>query len=234
FNSFYRANRNAIYRNPEGVEFPLYFNGKVIKQGSGEIIAYLLSGHALEVCVTRSDMLHGRISGIYLSQCPEDQEENLHILVERLAAGGLQVWLQTDGRKPDLLENFLKIKGVRVICNIVGSGETTAKIFGGTPDVNDLGKTIDLVRSSPEGLVRFLAAPLPNEDGWAWPKGDDAAMAARMVAEACGQRTLPFAVTAVTPDMAWDMHGLEPLPGQSLLMYRSAVRRFLFKAEIAK
>ncbi|MDR2055297.1 MAG: hypothetical protein LBQ10_05460, partial [Desulfovibrio sp.] len=39
FNSFYRANRNAIYRNPEGVEFPLYFNGKVIKQGSGEIIA---------------------------------------------------------------------------------------------------------------------------------------------------------------------------------------------------
>ena len=54
FNTFYRANRKAIYRNPEGVEFPLFDDGTVIKQGSGEVIAYLLSGHALEGAVTRS------------------------------------------------------------------------------------------------------------------------------------------------------------------------------------
>ena len=58
FNTFYRANRKAIYRNPEGVEFPLFDDGTVIKQGSGEVIAYLLSGHALEGAVTRSDLLH--------------------------------------------------------------------------------------------------------------------------------------------------------------------------------
>ena len=69
FNTFYRANRKAIYRNPEGVEFPLFDDGTVIKQGSGEVIAYLLSGHALEGAVTRSDLLHGWISGLYLSQC---------------------------------------------------------------------------------------------------------------------------------------------------------------------
>lgn len=34
FNTFYRANRKAIYRNPEGVEFPLFSDGEVIKQGS--------------------------------------------------------------------------------------------------------------------------------------------------------------------------------------------------------
>ena len=45
FNTFYRANRKAIYRNPEGVEFPLFDDGTVIKQGSGDVIAYLLSGH---------------------------------------------------------------------------------------------------------------------------------------------------------------------------------------------
>ena len=61
FNTFYRANRKAIYRNPEGVEFPLFDDGTVIKQGSGEVIAYLLSGHALEGAVTRSDLLHGWI-----------------------------------------------------------------------------------------------------------------------------------------------------------------------------
>lgn len=74
FNTFYRANRKAIYRNPEGVEFPLFDDGTVIKQGSGEVIAYLLSGHALEGAVTRSDLLHGWISGLYLSQCPAAED----------------------------------------------------------------------------------------------------------------------------------------------------------------
>lgn len=87
FNAFYRANRKAIYRNPEGVEFPLFNDGQVIKQGSGEIIAYLLSGHVLEACITRSDLLHGKIGGIYPSQCPDGQEENLCILVDRLGCG---------------------------------------------------------------------------------------------------------------------------------------------------
>ena len=50
FNTFYRTNRKAIYRNPEGVEFPLVADGQVIKQGSGEIIAYLLSGHGRNEC----------------------------------------------------------------------------------------------------------------------------------------------------------------------------------------
>ncbi len=27
FNTFYRTNRPKIYRNPEGVEFPLFYNG---------------------------------------------------------------------------------------------------------------------------------------------------------------------------------------------------------------
>ena len=91
FNTFYRANRKAIYRNPEGVEFPLFSDGEVIKQGSGEIIAYLLSGRALECCVTRSDMLHGKIAGLYPSQCPAGQEDNFAVLVDRLAVGCRQI-----------------------------------------------------------------------------------------------------------------------------------------------
>lgn len=91
FNAFYRANRKAIYRNPEGVEFPLFDDGTVIKQGSGEVIAYLLSGHALEGAVTRSDLLHGWISGLYLSQCPAAEEDHFVELVQQLAKGGLTV-----------------------------------------------------------------------------------------------------------------------------------------------
>lgn len=234
FNTFYRANRKAIYRNPEGVEFPLFSDGQVIKQGSGEIIAYLLSGHELECCVTRSDMLHGKIAGLYPSQCPAGHEENFEILVNRLAAGGLQVWLQTDGRNPGLLEKLLKIKDVHVICNLVGGSETSTKIFGGAPTTEELAKTIALVQATSDGMVRFLAMPLPAGDGWEWPKREDAAAAAKMVVEACGQPTLHYSITPVTADMVWDMRGLDPLPEQNLLMYRSASRQHLFKADIAK
>ena len=234
FNTFYRTNRKAIYRNPEGVEFPLFSDGEVIKQGSGEIIAYLLSGHTLESCVTRSDMLHGKIAGLYPSQCPDGQEDNFAVLVDRLAAGGLQVWLQTDGRKPNLLEKLLKIKGVHVVCNVVGGLEASTKIFGGAPSTEELAKTIALVQATPDGVVRFLVMPLPTDDGWDWPKREDAAAAAKLVAEACGQPTQAYSITPVTVDMVWDMRGLEPLPEQNLLMYRSAARQHLFKADIVK
>ena len=235
FNTFYRTNRKAIYRNPEGVEFPLFDDGEVIKQGSGEILAYLLSGRVLECCVTRSDMLHGKIAGIYPSQCPEGQEENMLTLVDRLAKGGLQVWLQVDGRKPELLRKLLAIKDVHVILNVVGTSAATKSVFGGAPSKEALAETIELVRATPDGIIRFFAVPLPGQDGtWAWPDRAEALAAAKMVFEACNVPTLPYVIEAVTPDMAWDMHGLEALPEQTLLVYRSASRQFLFKADVAK
>ena len=105
-------------------------------------------------------MLHGKIAGLYPSQCPAGQEDNFAILVDRLAAGGLQVWLQTDGRKPDLLEKLLKIKDVHVVCNLVGGPEASTKIFGGAPSKEELAKTIALVQATPDGSVRFLAMHL--------------------------------------------------------------------------
>lgn len=126
FNTFYRANRKAIYRNPEGVEFPLFDDGTVIKQGSGEVIAYLLSGHALEGAVTRSDLLHGWISGLYLSQCPAAEEDHFVELVQQLAKGGLTVCIQTDGRNPALLERLIGLNALaKVQLNIPGPAPST-------------------------------------------------------------------------------------------------------------
>lgn len=235
FNTFYRTRRKAIYRNPEGVEFPLFDDGQTIKQGSGEIIAYLLSGHEMEACVTRSDMLHGRISGLYPSQCPAGQEDNFVTLVDRLARGGLHVWLQSDGRKPDLLERLLALKPVSVLLNVAGPASVYQRLYGEAPSKEDMARSVALVRKTPDGVIRFLAAPIPRDDGSrSWPTRDEAAGAALMVAEAAGEPTLPFAVAAVTPDMPQGLQGLEPLPEALLLKYRSAAREFLFKAEIAR
>ncbi len=234
FNTFYRANRKAIYRNPEGVEFPLFDDGNVIKQGSGEVTAYLLSGHEMECCVTRSDMLHGKISGLYPSQCPDAQDDNFVTLVTYLSNGGLEVWLQSDGRKPGLLKRLLDIKNVHVILNVAGGAELATEIFGGAPSKEELAESLQLVLGTSDGQVRFLCLPKKSGDAWCWAEPADAQAAAKMVADAAGKPTIPFGIMCATKEMPMDLHGLEPLGEQQLLPYRQAVRKHLFKADIVK
>ncbi len=235
FNTFYRANRKGIYRNPEGVEFPLFDDGTVIKQGSGEVIAYLLSGHALEGAVTRSDLLHGWISGLYLSQCPAAEEAHFVELVQQLAKGGLTVCIQTDGRNPALLERLIGLNALaKVQLNIPGPASVYEALYGSAPTKDELAKTIELVKAFPDHEIRFLATPLSGPEGARWPNRDEAGEAARMVFEACGDHQLPYAIAAVTPEMPQGMQGLEPVPDPMMLKYRSASREFLFKADIAK
>ena len=44
FSRFYRANRSDIYRDKDGVEFPVFTDGKAIRQGVSVVIGYLLAG----------------------------------------------------------------------------------------------------------------------------------------------------------------------------------------------
>ena len=236
FNTFYRTNRPAIYRNPEGVEFPLFSDGSVIKQGSGEIIAHMLSGNVMEACVTRSDLLHGWISGLYPSQCPAGQEDNFVELVRHLAAGGLKVLLQSDGRNPALLERLLAGKNVsKVTLNILGTAAAYEHSFGGPLPGADLAKSVSLARGFAGGEVRLLVSPTLRSDGsYSWTTKEEAAEAAQMVADATGDKQLPFTITAVTALMPQGLHGLEAFDPAVFLSYRSACRKFLFKTEIAK
>ena len=224
FNAFYRANRPSIYRNPEGVEFPLFHDGTVIKQGSGEVIAYLLSGHELECCVTRSDLLHGWISGLYPSRCPDSQEDNFVALVRHLGENGLQICLRVDGRKPALLERLLALKPAKVEVNLPASGVYED---GSAPVAADLGRTVALARTAAQWTVRLVASPA--SDGQ-WPARDQVAATAKALAEACGDKQLPCVVAACL-DLP---KGTEALPEAMLLKYRSASREFLFKIDMEK
>lgn len=234
FNTFYRANRPQIYRNPEGVEFPLFYDGNVLKQGSGEIIAYLLSGKALEGSVTRSDLLHGWISGLYPSQCPAGQEDNYVELIRHLADGGLRVQLQVDGRRPDLVERLLQAGNIAGLTfNLLGPANIYEESFGGAPSKEDLAKTVELVKAFPKGEVRLLVSPVKRQDGSvSWLSKQEAGEAGKFLAEAVGQPSLPIVVGSVTDLMPQGLQGLEPF--EEFLPYRSAVRNYLFKAEVAK
>lgn len=236
FNTFYRTNRPKIYRNPEGVEFPLFYNGEVIRQGSGEVIAYMLSGDALKNsgAVTRSDLLHGWISGLYLSCCPKDQEENFLTLVKHLADGGLTVCMQTDGRNSALLEKVLALNVIaKLQLNILGDSSVYESLYGQAMDSADLAKTIELTRGFTNSEIRYLASPLNIGGVVSWPDRAMALGAGKMVFEACGDHQLPIAVDKVTAEMPQGLQGLKPVEDALMLKYRSALREYLFKAEIA-
>ena len=234
FNTFYRAQRTHIYRNPEGIEFPLFDDGAVIRQGSGEIIAYLLAGHALEGAVTRSDLLHGWISGLYLSQCPADQEDHFVELVQHLSKGGLTVCMQTDGRNPELLGRLIRTGSLtRIQVNILPEAGYAA-LNGAAPEKETLAETIALARAFADHQIRFLAMPIPSAEGARWPNRDEAASAAERLFTACGDHQLPYGIAAVTPEMPQGMRGLEPISDALMLKYRSAAREFLFKADLQK
>ncbi|NLW82021.1 MAG: hypothetical protein GXY42_10170 [Desulfovibrionales bacterium] len=230
FNNYYRANRSSIYRNPEGVEFPIFDDGNVIKQGTGEILAYLLSGRVLESCVTRSELLHGWISGLNVSACPAGQEENFSTLIRVLAKGGLTVQLRSDGRRSDLLKTILDEGTVsRMVLDIVAPSRLYPTVAGGPIDLEDLNRSISLTRSHADHLIRIVVSAYAGEGGaMTRITPAEAGEAAQMVLDACGNRMLPVFVEAA------QNAGLEPLEGQALLPYRSKVRNVLVKAEIRK
>lgn len=233
-NTFYRTNRASLYRNPEGVEFPMFHDkaNNVILQGTGVVLAYLLSGDGLGSCVKRSDLLHGWISGLEVSRCPGDQEDNFLELVRLLSKGGLEVYLQSDGRKAGLLEKILAENLVsKMVLNIPGPASVYPDAMGGpAPSLEELKKSIALVRAHKNPVIRLWLTPLKAADGsYYWLSPDQAAEAAKMVAEASGDMTMPFGIQLSDETI----EGLEPLD-DNLLPYRSKVRNFLPKADIIK
>ncbi|HJD97220.1 hypothetical protein [Mailhella massiliensis] len=234
-NGFYRANRKFLHRNETGVEFPMFHDddGDVVLQGTGVIIAYLLSGKALgeSGAVSESKMLHGWISGLNVSKVPAGEEEHFAELVTALAKGGLQVVIDSDGRNADLLEKLINTGCLtRVRLNIPGPASVYPAAAGGeAPSKEELGKSIALARAFKDNVIRLYLEPIPQADGsLAWLSPADAALAGKMVAEACNDMMLPFGIQAGTEPVK----GLEPLA--NLLPYRSKVRAALPKTDIIK
>ena len=67
FRKFYGANRSAIYRGEDGVEFPVVTDGSAIRQGVAVAIAYLLTDTQLDGFIRRCELKHEWIDGLHIS-----------------------------------------------------------------------------------------------------------------------------------------------------------------------
>ncbi len=244
FNAFYRTNRPSIYRNPEGVEFPIYTDGEVIKQGSGEIIAYLLSKNTLSLSVRQSDLLHGWVSGLYPSLCPKDQEDNFLVLTEALAKGGLSVCLRSDGRNPELVQRLIDKNIVKKLeVNFYGNPEIYAIIDSSlgienhTLKAEDVVKTIEIAKKFSNSEINLQLIPIKEEDNYRYITKEEVSNAAKFIAEACADKQLPIKLSVCKDEelvaMKLDKKLAEP-EQQDLFKYRSAARKDMFKIDIKK
>jgi hypothetical protein len=231
FNAFYRAHRAELHRDEENrLEFPVYANGTVVRQGIGEILAFLLAGDGLKPCVTTTGLLHGWISGLNVSACPSGQEEHFLTLLRLLSRGGLSVALDADGRRPELLEQALGEGLVaRLMLNILGPAELYPAIAGGPLPSGDLKQSLALARGCKDAVIRILVSGYADAGGApARLTPEEAGAAAEMALLACGDRMLPVFIKAGPAGK------LPPLSDAELLAYRAKARNSLVKAEICK
>ena len=48
FKAFYQNHRKKIHRGPDGVEFPIFSEGEIVRQGLPMVLAHLIAGSALK------------------------------------------------------------------------------------------------------------------------------------------------------------------------------------------
>jgi len=142
FREFYAANRQFIRRVGEGVEFPVFTDGTVVKQGVGLVIALLQSGDTLDAFLRPSDLGKGWIDGLVVSGGDPSLSEPFVALLKVLKANELQTQLDTDGRNADLLATILDEQlGDRVLMEVATSSDA---------DATEVDRSLALVPQFPE------------------------------------------------------------------------------------
>lgn len=238
FAKFYRANRSAIFRDKDGVEFPVFTDGSVICQGVSVVIGHLIAGDGLDGFIGRST-LHGEwIDGFDISGGDPDRTEGLLRVLSYLKSNGLKIQLTTTGKNATVLEQILaQGLGDSVIMEVKGPAALYELISGKRMDHRELSQSIGLAAKFGDYQFITIVAPVKRENGQiSYLTPEEIGETARMIETATGSKTHPYELQAFDPATAADeaMHSVEVLPASAMFKYRTAARRFQVKTEICK
>jgi glutaredoxin len=235
FQQFYREHRPSVVRGPEGIEFPIFFDERVIRQGLGAVLAYVQGGVGLDGFV-RTGTLHGEwVDGLDVSGGDPTHFDDLLLVLRYLKENGMKLELKTRGQNADLLERLLtECLGNRVIMELTGTRAMYAREPGGEKVSMEVEKTIRLVSKSPEYRFQTTMAPVRREgDKWSYLTAEEIGDIASWLKAATGNDKQPYLLRlADSEGTAGEVRGsIEPMDQAHLFRCRSKARQFQVKTE---
>ncbi len=238
FTRFYRTNRNSIFRDKDGVEFPVFTDGNVIRQGVSIIIGYLVAEDKLDGFIGRST-LHGEwINGFDISGGDSAQVENLIAVLSYLKSAGLKVQVITNGKNAVVLEKIITNDLCdRVIMEVKGPVECYSQLIGQEIDANELMQSIKLCASAAEYSFFTTISPLKRDgDQIAYLTSEEIGETAKLIEETTGSKKHPYELRRFDPRGSSDdrFRSIECLVSTALFKYRTAARRYQVMTEIEK
>jgi pyruvate formate lyase activating enzyme len=238
FAKFYRANRSQIFRDKDGVEFPVFTDGSVIRQGASVIMGYLMAGDGLDGFINRS-VLHGEwIDGFNISGGNPDRDGDLIRVLSYLKKSRMKIQLFSDGRNAGILEKIVaQGLGDRMVMEIKGPAALYAKLTGQDIKTHELEQSIRLAAKFDEYQFYTIIAPVVRgENKISYLSPDEIGMIAKMIESATQSKKEPYQLRTFDPSGTVDeaLKSVEPLPDSVMFKYRSAARRHIVITEIEK
>lgn len=238
FNKFYRENRKDIFRDKDGVEFPVYTDGNVIVQGVSVILGHLTSSGRLAGYIGRS-LLHGEwIDGFNVSGGNPDLADELITVLSFLKQNGLKIQLTSNGKNSEVLQKILdKGLGDRLLMEVSGPAELYSRIIGEEISPDDLTFSLKLAPQFKEYQFSSAIRPVVRPDNTvSFITPEEIGETAKMIEDVTGNKKHPYVLRVCNLEDQSDerFQNMEPLPSSSTFKYRTAARRYMVMTEIEK
>jgi pyruvate formate lyase activating enzyme len=241
FRSFYQANRQKIYRGPDGVEFPLYCDGEIIRQGLPAVLAYLVAGTSLDGFFTHGRKYGQWIDGIEVSGGDSTHGEDFLEVLTYLKNQDFKIQVDTNGVNADLLASVIEYKLADcIIMEVKGPLDLYGLLLQQPVDPAEIEKSIILVSKYGEHRFVTTIAPIVRQPGdppvISYITPEEVAQAAKLIETATGDNRQPYELRFFDPKNANDerLRTCEALTQSTFLKYRTQARKHQFKTEILK
>ncbi|WP_031513807.1 glutaredoxin family protein [Desulfofalx alkaliphila] len=238
FQKFYKESRKRIFRGPDGVEFPIIYDGAEIRQGIGACLAYLQAGTDLDGFFSVGRLHKEWVDGIHVSGGDPQYAEDFLAVLRYLKGNNMKLQIDTDGRNSGILEKIqAEALADVVIVKVLGTKEIYSGIFGPDFDSEELAKSIKLAAGFPECKFQTRVAPVKRSDGEiSYITPQEVAEIAKLIEDVTGSKKNSYLLKPFDPKKAVDeqLKSVEPLAANNLFAYRTAARAHQVLTEIDK
>ena len=238
FQRFYSANRKSVYRGTEGIEFPIFTDGTVIKQGVGTALAYLEGGTAMDGFFRIGVMHKEWLDGIDLSGGDAAQGENFLKVLRYLKKNAMKMVIETNGKNPELLQTILT-EGLaeRVIMNVLGPLQMYSALAGEEIEPGAVERSIAVVSKLCDYRFQTVVVPVRRSaEVINYMTPEEIGETSKLIETASGSKKQPYLLKLFRQGSSaiLELKDLEPMTSSMLFPYRTAARAYQVAVEIEK